>query len=200
MAQEKNAATVVATFAAQQAAKITKLAQESIQKFESMVEQIPAKEDAIRQLEEKQASLALEIKEQERKEELDLTLRLKENKQKVVDATLKELGMTAVSNDELKGYQSLKTEFNTEVEKQTKVAVAIAKAGHESEMKLKDAMFQTTQAQNEAKLASQELVIENLKEQVETLKEQIEEDRKARVEEAKARGSVQLNMPAGNGR
>lgn len=192
------------SFLAQQAAKAVATMQTaveaSVKEFNKLATELPTLENNINTLKEEETSLEAKLAEKERTANLDLNLRLKENKNKTIIDALSELGKVAITKEELTEAAALKAEFTNKVKAEVAVATAVLNRQHEGAIALKDAEFKSSQAQNEARINSQDTVIENLKEQITTLKKQIDDDRAARVQEAQARGNVAINMPATNGR
>lgn len=184
-----NPATGVASFTATTAITAVKSLTAAIEKFDAMVQNIPAKEEEIRVLEEKKALLTSQIQEQERQAEVDLAIRIKENKEKAVVGLLSEVGKVAITAEQLAEHESLKKEFNTKLQAGIGAAVTSVTKDHANEQKQQELSFQVTAAADKSQIESLQRINATLQQQIATLTAQIDKDREARIQEAQARGT-----------
>lgn len=184
-----NPATGVASFTATTAITAVKSLTAAIEKFDAMVQNIPAKEEEIRVLEEKKALLTSQISEQERQAEVDLAIRIKENKEKAVVGLLSEVGKVAITAEQLAEHESLKKEFNTKLQAGIGAAVTSVTKDHANEQKQQELSFQVTAAADKSQIESLQRINSTLQQQIATLTAQIDKDREARIQEAQARGT-----------
>jgi vacuolar-type H+-ATPase subunit I/STV1 len=194
MSTDNNKATQQGSLVAQNAMKAAEQLNKSVATFQTMVDSIPAWEEKIQGLMDREKNLQTVIAEKERTANLDLELRLRENEVNAVNKILSSRGRTSILNSEVEEYKALEKDFKTQVDKSVAAAVSNATRTHQQELNAKELTFKAEQAQNEAKINSLEETLQRMETQIESLENIITKEREARVQEAQARGNAMVTV------
>jgi len=151
--------------------------------------------------EEKIKDLDIEFAEKKRQKEVELSISMKENAQKQVEAILSAEGKVAVVEKDYENLQNsflqLKSDLQKEISKEVAIVTSKLKAENEQLERLTKAEYEAQQAKVQAELSMKDQQIKFLETQVENWKDALDEERKAGVERAKSSAIGTLNL-AGN--
>lgn len=164
---------------------------------ENLSGQIAEREGKIKELD-------TEFAERKRQAQVTLELDIKSMEQTAVDSILNRQGKISVLKAEYDGtitaLNTLKSEMQKEIAKETAIVTNRLTKEFETEKKLAQSQFDGQQAQTKAELSQKEQQIAFLSEQVNMWKKALDDERQAGVERAKAGAIGSINLGGNQGR
>lgn len=175
-----------------------KLALAGIDNLETKVEENQLR---IAQQEAKIAELTVDYAERKRQADVDLAIRVKNDKAMVVGEVLNEEGKIAISKEELRTLENeldtLKRDFDEKVKKANSEAHGKAQGDLKYEKTLMEAEYKAKEAGNLSKIESLTDKVTFLEVQNQNLLDQMEAERKANVEKSKHSAIGSVNVTSG---
>lgn len=164
------------------------------EKLENLQIEIAAKEDKIKELE-------TQYSEKKRQAEVDLKLSIQASEESTVARVLADQGMIGISKEEVtklsSELQTLKTNFDDQLKKETQKAYSQANGDYKSRESLLEAEYRAKEAGNVARISALEEKVVFLEKQNADLLAQLSAERQAGIERSKATPTVNVTSGAG---
>jgi len=162
-----------------------------------LLEQVPAVQEEIQELELKKQMLAEDLNTAERQHKVDLDLRVQENEARVFEEILAKRNLTTIEPDALVDLESQANRVNRDVAAEVSTAVAAALQKERTNVALETAEAEkdaaVAAAQVTARIESLEAQLAQAQREASMLASQLDSEREAGVKRAEAAGSMTIN-------